>query len=304
MRVKISVGFLLLAFGLIAACQGSGTAKFSSFAQEGGLLGERLTLLTWKMQKLRDPKIARDLSNLIGQQKPDLVFLQEVKIDQLKLDNMGGHFAKAWSYPWPGGPTTGVLTLSKSSPNSVQSVQTEWREFFVTAPKVSLITEHPLPKGETLLAVNVHLLNFEPWEPFMLRAQLRDLGLVMAQHDGPIIMAGDFNTWSDARLELVDNLARTLGLEEVTGFRRGRKTGDLDLGLLNWVFGVDQELPLDRVYSRGFAAVSAQVLPINSSDHRPVLVTLTLSRDSHQDQEAPLISNCLKLPRMTYETSC
>lgn len=130
----------------------------------------------------------------------------------------------------------------------------------------------------------------------------------MAQHDGPIIMAGDFNTWSDARLTLVDSLARTLRLEEITGFQRGRKTGDLDLALLNWVFGVDQELPLDRVYRRGFAAASAQVLPNDSSDHRPVLVTLTLNPDSHQDQEAPLISNCLKLPRMTnaseYETSC
>jgi endonuclease/exonuclease/phosphatase (EEP) superfamily protein YafD len=277
MRVKIRAGFLLLAFGLVAACQGSGTTKFSSFAQGGGLLGERLTLLTWNTQKLGDPKIARDLSNLIDQQNPDLVFLQEVRIDQLKYDEMGGYFAKAWSYPWPSGPRVGMLTLSNSSPIKIQSVQTEWREFFVTAPKVSLITKHHLPKGETLLAVNVHLLNFEPWEPFMFSAQLRDLELAMAQHDGPIIMAGDFNTWSDARLALVDNLARTLRLEEVTGIRRGRKTGDLDLALLNWIFRVDQELPLDRVYSRGFAAVSAQVLPNDSSDHRPVLVTLTLN---------------------------
>jgi endonuclease/exonuclease/phosphatase (EEP) superfamily protein YafD len=37
------------------------------------------------------------------------------------------------------------------------------REFGVTAPKVSLVTEYPLPNGKNLLAVNVHLLNFEVW---------------------------------------------------------------------------------------------------------------------------------------------
>ncbi len=139
MRFTFRAALFSLAFGVLAACESSGTTKFSSFAQEGGLLDERLTLLTWNTQKLRDPKFARVLSNLIGQQKPDLVFLQEVRIDQLKLNNMGGYFAKAWAYPWPGGATVGVLTLSNSSPISIQSVQTEWREFFVTAPKVSLV---------------------------------------------------------------------------------------------------------------------------------------------------------------------
>ncbi len=285
---------LLLAFGLNAACQTGGTTEISGSTQEGRLLPERLTLVTWNTQKLHDPEIAQDLSNLIGRHRPDLVFLQEVKIDQLKLDKMSGHFAKAWSYPWPGGPTVGALTLSNSSPISILPVLTEWREFFVTSPKVSLITEHPLPQGKTLLAVNVHLLNFEIWEPFMLRAQLRDLELVMAEHEGPIIMAGDFNTWSEARLALVDDLVRRLQLEEATGFPHGRTTGDLDSTLLHWVFGVHPELPLDRVYSRGFEAVSVQVLPNDSSDHRPVLVTLTLNPNWDEELESSLVTNCSK----------
>jgi endonuclease/exonuclease/phosphatase (EEP) superfamily protein YafD len=289
---------LSVAFGLITACQSSGTTEFSSFAQKGEPLLERLTIVTWNTQKLHDPEIVQDLSNLIGRHKPDLLFLQEVKIDQLKLDKMGGHFANAWSYPWPGGTTVGVLTLSDSTPINIQSVETEWREFFITTPKVSLITEYPLPNGSTLLAVNVHLMNFESWEPFMLRAQLRDLELIMAQHEGPIIMAGDFNTWSEVRLALVDDLARRLQLEEVTGFPHGRKTGDLDSTLLHWVFGIHPELPLDRVYSRGFEAASVQVLPNDSSDHRPVLATLTLNPDWNEVLELPLFANCSKPPSM------
>lgn len=288
-----ALGVLLsVAFGLIAACQSSGTTKFSSFAQESEPLPERLTLLTWNTQKFHDPEIEQDLLNLIRDHNPDLVFLQGVRTDQLDSDQMGGYFAKAWSYPWPGGPTVGVLTLSHSWPVRIKPVQTEWREFFVITPKVSLITEYPLPKGETLLAVNVHLLNFESWEPFMLRAQLQDLERVLGQHEGPIIMAGDFNTWSKARLALVDDLARRLQLEEIDGFPHGRKTGDLDSALLHWVFGVHPDLPLDRVYIRGFEAVSVQVLPNESSDHRPVLVTLTLNPDLDQALESPLVVTC------------
>jgi endonuclease/exonuclease/phosphatase (EEP) superfamily protein YafD len=169
----------------------------------------------------------------------------------------------------------------------------------VITPKVSLITEYPLPNGKTLLAVNVHLLNFESWEPFMLRSQLEDLERVMAQHEGPMIMAGDFNTWSEVRLALVDDLARKLQLEEITGFPSGRKTGDLDSALLHWVFGVQPELPLDRVYSRGFEAVSVKVLPNDSSDHRPVLVTLNLDSEWRNELELPIVVHCSTPSRMT-----
>ena len=68
-----------------------------------------------------------------------------------------------WSYPWPGGKTIGVQTLSRVPPVRIQSMPTRYREFVVTAPKVSLVTEYPLPNGEIVLAVNVHLLNFEVW---------------------------------------------------------------------------------------------------------------------------------------------
>ena len=278
-----------MVLGALGACQSRETSEISAFTGGDGTLPEELTLVTWNTQKLRNPDIAQDLSNLVSQHSPDLVFLQEVKLDQLELRDMNGHFAESWSYPWPGGPTVGVLTLSHSSPIKAEPLRTEWREFFLTTPKVSLVTEHPLPNGDRLLAVNVHLMNFEIWEPFMLRAQLRDLELVMASHEGPIILAGDFNTWSESRFALVNSVARNLGLEEVTGFPNGRKTGDLDSALLHRVLGIDPKLPLDRIYSRGFRTVSAEVLPNTSSDHRPVLVRLAL--ESVQDEDRSLTHN-------------
>ena len=267
---------LSLVLSLVVACQSVETPETTGSARLGGTLPSSVTLLTWNTQKLHDPKIEEDLSSLVRQHSPDLVFLQEVNIGRLTIEQMGGHFAEAWSYPWPGGASVGVVTLSHLWPKQSRPVQTGWREFFVTTPKVSLITEYPLQNGRTLLAVNVHLLNFETWDPFMLRAQLQDLETEVAKHEGPVIMAGDFNTWNQARLTLVSEMADRLQLAEITGFSKGRKTGDLNSDVLHWMFGVQPELPLDRVYSRGFEAASVEVLPADSSDHRPVLVTLDL----------------------------
>jgi endonuclease/exonuclease/phosphatase (EEP) superfamily protein YafD len=89
-------------------------------------------------------------------------------------------------------------------------------------------------------------------------------------------MAGDFNTWNEKRLVLVIGLAEDLQLQEVTEIPPGRKTADFRSSCLNWFFGVEKELPLDRVYYRGFADYSAEILPYTSSDHRAILVTLTL----------------------------
>ena len=192
------------------------------------------------------------------------------------MGQIGGYFADSWSYPWPDGITIGVMTLSRVAPDRVEPVPSKYRELFLTAPKMSLITEHLLPNGETLLAVNVHLLAFESWRLLKLRSQIDELRTIIENHQGPVLMAGDFNTWSQKRLRLVEELAGQLKLEEVTDFPPGRSTGDTQSACLNWFFGVKKDLPLDRVYHRGFTNHSAQVLPYNSSDHKPILVTLTL----------------------------
>ena len=65
-------------------------------------------------------------------------------------------------------------------------------------------------------------------------------------------------------------------LTEVMDFPLGRTTGDLESDFLNSIFGIQSDLPLDRVYYRGFSIDSARVLPYESSDHRPIAVRLTL----------------------------
>jgi len=234
------------------------------------------TLVTWNAQKGKHEGFRNDLRELLAGANPLLVFLQEARADLMEEPPLVASFAPGWHYPWPGGATIGVLTLSWSKPIRLVSLHSRWREFLVTAPKVALVSEHRLADGSTLLALNVHLLNFERWSAFMLGAQLEELGAVMRDHAGPIVLAGDFNGWSERRLALVEQMVRDVGLDEVGRFGDGRRTGDLGWSFLNWVFGVNPILPLDRVYYRGLVPGEVEVLPYTSSDHSALLVRFSL----------------------------
>ncbi len=267
---------LAIVIAMSVSCRGTGVMKVAEFSEYDQALPRTITLVNWNAQKGGNPQFVPDLARLLEQEQPDIVFLQEARIDLVHANQMGGYLANGWSYPWPGGAMVGVLTLSRTPPLRIEPVSTRYREFFVTAPKVSLISEYSLPDGKKLLTVNVHLLNFERWGDLKLRDQLEDLRSLMNIHTGPIIMAGDFNTWNEKRLLLVEEIAADLMLTEVMDFPVGRTTGDLESDFINSIFGIQSDLPLDRVYYRGFSIDSARVLPYESSDHRPIAVRLTL----------------------------
>jgi len=267
---------LVLLVALTVTCRGKETVQVSEFPDQAQTLPSIITIVNWNAQKGKNPQYASDLKLLLEQERPDIVFLQEARVDLLKPVQMGGYFAESWSYPWPGGKTIGVLTLSRVPPVQAERIPTKYRELGVTAPKVSLITEYPLSNGEDLLAVNVHLLNFEVWSLKKISHQLEDLKKIMAAHQGPIVMAGDFNTWNQKRLDLVKEVTRDVKLNEVTDFPEGRTTGDTRSEWWNKALGVDRDLPLDRVFFIGFDPTAARVLDYDTSDHRPILVKLKL----------------------------
>jgi len=267
---------LILWTALAISCRGSGAVQIAEFPDPLQMLPASITVVNWNSEKGKHPEFAEDLRKVLEKEKPDIVFLQEAKTDLFAPEQMGGYFAEAWSYPWPGGKRVGVATLSRVPPVRIEPVSARHGEVGVTAPKVSLVTEYPLPNGENLLAVNVHLLNFERRSVKKIRQQLEDLKSIIANHPGPILMAGDFNTWNRKRLELVHKITRELKLIEVTAFPEGRTTGSKKSKFWNEALGVDKELPLDRVFFFGLHPRSARVLNYHTSDHRPILVKLTL----------------------------
>ena len=272
---------------LISSCRVTGIEQLSRFPAAQTELPAEFTLVNWNVHKGTSPQIRDELRALVRRESPDLLFLQEAKADLYEADpseeaRLGGFLARSWRYPWPRGDTVGVSTLSRVAPRWVESVPTQWRELIVTAPKASLVAEYPVGNGATLLVVNVHCMNFERWGTRKLRSQLADLQRVMARHDGPILLAGDFNTWNQRRLALIDKLANDLRLREVEDFDGQRMTGARRWRCANWLLGIDKELPLDRVYYRGLVPGGATVLGYESSDHKALRVTFSVARASQE----------------------
>ena len=272
---------------LTTSCRVTGINSLSPLVVEQRSLPLRITIVSWNVHKQSDMRLQADLHTLLRQQRPTLVFLQEATAELLDSPLMTGHFAPSWQYPLRKGSATGVLTLSRVAPTRSEVSPTRWRELFLATPKIALATEYLLPDGARLLAVNVHCLNFERWGTLKLRAQLTVLKALMAKHTGPILLAGDFNTWNQRRLRLVTALARDLQLTEVKEVVGDLKTGDRRSAIVNWLLGIDRTLALDRVYYRGLLPLTATVLPFTSSDHRALEVTFAVESASEKRRAWP-----------------
>ena len=101
-------------------------------------------------------------------------------------------------------------------------------------------------------------------------------------HRGPIVLAGDFNTWSDARFDLVREIAGRLGLVEIS-YADDRRV--LFLGH-----------HVDHVFVRGLDVVAVNVGPVKSSDHNPVeaVLRLTPARTRLARDEASDHARCVR----------
>jgi endonuclease/exonuclease/phosphatase (EEP) superfamily protein YafD len=112
---------------------------------------------------------------------------------------------------------------------------------------------------ETLAIVNVHSITFE-LAVDVYRSQLEALADAVAGHRGPMIFAGDFNTWNDARDRVLSEIAARLGLTEL----------NLRVDQRAVFFGRH----LDHIFIRGLETVDVSAIPVTSSDHNPLTATL------------------------------
>jgi endonuclease/exonuclease/phosphatase (EEP) superfamily protein YafD len=235
-----------------------------------------LRLLVWNIHKQGDSGWERDLSRFAA--ASDVMLLQETVLQpplRNILDDSGLRWVMASSFLL-GADDNGVLTATRIAP--IASCTQRVVEPLIRFPKSAVISWLPIAdtradtrtdtradaragSRETLAIANVHSINFE-LAPDVYRAQLEALADALAGHRGPIIFAGDFNTWNDARDAIVAETAARLGLTELN-------------------LRVDQRAVffarhLDHIFIRGLQLIDISAIPVTSSDHNPLAATLRI----------------------------
>lgn len=224
------------------------------------LPGPLVRVLSWNLQKGEQPGWEGDLARFAAD--VDLVLLQEALLTaelQRVFANAGFDWVLAGSFNL-NGRETGVLSAARVRPASACTQR--FFEPLLGLPKSALIARYALSGSEETLGVaNVHSINFTLGFG-EYREQLEAIARELADHRGPVIFAGDFNTWNPARVEVLADVVQRLGLAPVlpTADTRTRFLGH----------------PVDYVFIRGLDVVDASAPEVTSSDHNPVRATLRI----------------------------
>lgn len=216
-------------------------------------------LLSWNLHKGLDQGWERDLQWLGD--SAHLMFLQEAKpgarLDPLLKRLPYQYFAPGFSIA---GSATGVMSASTAPSTlhcSLRSV-----EPWMGTPKATSVTLYAVGSERLpLLAINLHGINLTIGTR-VFRQQMQALDPLLIAHDGPVILGGDVNAWSQSRLAALEALAARHGLRRVA----------FQPDLRSRIVG----LAMDYIYLRGLDTVLAESLPVTSSDHNPLLLKLAL----------------------------
>lgn len=228
-----------------------------------GLNPERISVLNWNIYKGQRDNWATDFKRY--SYRHDVVMIQEAHLgDDLKsmLDSEHQYWTLNTAFHYQD-KATGVMTASRVKPlnNCGQSTV----EPFIRFPKTSLISYFPVEgMDENLLVANIHGINFTLGVG-VYKEQIEKLYDVMKHHNGPVVLAGDFNTWSEERMQIVDDLAQRLALESLDYTSHNRTI----------VFGN----ALDHVFYRGLEPVEHDTWHVTSSDHNPTRVSFRVKDD-------------------------
>ena len=220
----------------------------------------QIRLLNWNIFKGKKQFWAQDLRGLVAES--NLVLIQEALLSEDFYRHFAGHASVHVAQGFiEKNIATGVLTAA--SAHALRSNALKHAEPFLRTKKSTLVTEYGLSNSsQTLLVANIHSINFS-FGTMAFSLQLKDLFAEMNEHQGPVLLAGDFNTWRTKRMRILSDMARESNLQDVLFSEDGRKQ----------VF----KNTLDHVFYRGLQCTDARVIEVSSSDHNPIHATFRIA---------------------------
>ena len=250
-------------------------------------IDHEFALLTWNIEKGQDASWIFDLTHHLPES--DILLFQEAALEvgeeQLSLPakrRFAQYFAPGYQQ---GDRRTGVVTASRWP--AVGDCALTAQEPWLGTPKATSVARFQLApvesaqperddgpnseqgvfvnglktESQTLLIVNVHAINFALGLD-AYTAQFEAIGRVINDHRGPLIVGGDFNTWSEQRTQWLEGFLGQFGLAGIS----------FDPDYRTAIFS----RPIDHVYVRGLEVISSRVIQVDTSDHNPLWIRVKL----------------------------
>ncbi|MDH5878301.1 endonuclease/exonuclease/phosphatase family protein [Vibrio cyclitrophicus] len=220
-------------------------------------VSDGLSLIVWNIYKQNRNNWQNELNQLT--EGSDLVLLQEARITKelsqwVTSGQWGSTRVNAFEVFEQ---SAGVLSLATHLP--IEACAYTHEEPWLQLPKSALWSRYQLSNGEELAVINIHAVNFT-FGTEDYKAQLKSLTDNLQKYRGPVIFAGDFNSWSEARFAVLKEALEKVGLTEVV-FDPDNRT--------QFMTG----LVLDHVFYRGLEVEKAKAPITDASDHNPMRVT-------------------------------
>jgi len=237
-----------------------------------GLNPNSISLLNWNTYKGGKKNWAEDFHQL--SQHKDIITLQEARLNKAlhsTLDSLKLYWELTTAFLY-NEDEVGVLTASNVSPSKLCSIHSH--EPVIKLPKTLMVSKYPiLGHDKELLVANIHSINFTLGID-KYAEQINVLQDVIKQHQGPVIVAGDFNSWSSSRVEIIKQFEQVLSLKSLQYQNHNRTT----------VFGY----AIDHVFYRGLTPSSIETPKVDSSDHNPIMVNFSVN---HLQKEVTLAND-------------
>jgi len=221
---------------------------------------ENVKVLVWNVYKGKDPRWESEFREIV--RGHDLVLLQEAvtdhKMPKIWRDSFS-HYAwnMAASFHLNPDHATGVVIGSRAESFDLKFVRTKSRELFLLTPKIALPSQFKIEeRSDTPMVLNTHTPNFTTTSLFI--KSIEEKIQQIEAHKGPLIFAGDFNTWNTRRWILLVQMLSQLNLYPVD-FK-----------------GDNRFFKLDHIFVRGINVHENQVLHgFKGSDHTPLEIIMS-----------------------------
>ena len=234
-----------------------------NFIHTDAKLKKCFSLLVWNLHKENQTKaFQKQFHSLVQNYQTDIFLFQEVRYPK-KSDFIFKNYSYALAHNIETKKSRfGVLTATQCSFVLAQPLLSSKKELGFLTHKSYLLTQHTIDEETKLTILNLHAINFVNSKTFA--HELQEIQKKLLQLKGPLIVAGDFNSWSHKRNKLLISFQNALGLQKLT-IQNEKKIKHF------------LSHKLDHIYYRGIKAKQALAIDTkNISDHNPLYATFEL----------------------------